>query len=154
MYCVALVDAFVTSRLNYCNSLRTCRRQQGTFEQTGVGTAFGGSSCHGKMEVRPDHRRHMAPRVPVRQRIDFKLGVLVFKCFRGDALSYLVESVSSVADQPNLRSHRSATRGDLKVPRTRTVKMGARRFNVSGLTLWNLLPLRSYFRICQDRTNI
>ena len=35
-----------------------CRHQQGTFEQAGVGIAFGGSSCHGKTEVRPNHQRH------------------------------------------------------------------------------------------------
>ena len=46
----------------------------------------------------------------------------------------------------HLRSHRSATRGDLMVPRTRTAKMGPRSFYVSGPTLWNSLPLelRSY----------
>ena len=89
---------------------------------------------------------HILPWLPVRQRIDFKLGILVFKCLRGDDPSYLVESVSSVADQPNRRSHRSATRGDLIVPRTRTVTMGPCSFYVSGSTLWNSLPLelRSY----------
>ena len=89
---------------------------------------------------------HILHWLPVRQRIDFKLGILVFKCLRGDDPSYLVESVSSVADQPNRRSHRSATRGDLIVPRTRTVTMGPCSFYVSGSTLWNSLPLelRSY----------
>ena len=58
------------------------------------------------------------------QRIDFKLDVLVFKCLCGNAPSYLVESVSAVADQPNLQSHWSATRGDPVVPGTQTVKMG------------------------------
>ena len=35
---------------------------------------------------------------------------------------------------------RSATHGDLLVPRTRTVTYGPRSFAVSGPTLWNTLP--------------
>ena len=38
--------------------------------------------------------------LPVRQRIDFKLGILAFKCLHGDAPSYLVESISLVAVNP------------------------------------------------------
>ena len=36
---------------------------------------------------------------------------------------------------------RSAARGNLAVPRTRTVRMGPRSFAVSGPTLWNSLPV-------------
>ena len=35
---------------------------------------------------------------------------------------------------------RSATHGDLQVPRTRTVTYGPRSFAVSGPTIWNTLP--------------
>jgi len=35
---------------------------------------------------------------------------------------------------------RSATHGDLLVPRTRTVTYGPRSFAVSGPTIWNTLP--------------
>jgi len=40
------------------------------------------------------------------------------------------------------RGHlRSAVRGDLAVPRSRTTRYGQRCFAVSGPTLWNTLPL-------------
>jgi len=38
------------------------------------------------------------------------------------------------------RYFRSATHGDLQVPRTRTVTYGPRSFAVSGSTVWNTLP--------------
>ena len=72
--------------------------------------------------------------LPVRQRIEFKLGIVAFKCLHGDAPPYLTESLS-------LQAHRSATRSDLVVPRTQTVKMGPQSFCVSGPMLWNSLPL-------------
>ena len=79
--------------------------------------------------------------LPVRQKIEFKLGILAFKCLHGDAPSYLTESLSKVAVNPALQAHRSATRDDLVVPQTRTVKMGPLSFCVSGPMLWNSLPL-------------
>ena len=148
--CAALVHAFVTSRLDYCSSLLAGINKELLNKLESV-LRSAARLAMGKRKFDPITKdmRDILHWLPVRQRIDFKLGVLVFKCLRGDApLSpfYLVESVSSVADQPNLRSHRSATRGDLVVPRTRTVKMGPRSFYVSGPTLWNSLPLelRSY----------
>src|SRR6218665_961313 len=45
---------------------------------------------------------------------------------------------------PHTSTHarlRSAARGELAVPRTRTVRMGPRNFAVSGPTLWNSLPV-------------
>ena len=63
---------------------------------------------------------------------------------RGSVLS---GRISVVGCRPtNFRSHRSATRGDLAVPRTRKVNMCPRSFYVAGPTLWNSLPfeLRSY----------
>ena len=145
--CAALVHAFVTSRLDYCNSLLAGINKELLNKLESV-LRSAARLAMGKRKFDPitEDMRDILHWLPVRQRIDFKLGVLVFKCLRGDAPSYLVESVSSVADQPNLRSHRSATRGDLVVPRTRTVKLGPRSFYVLGPTLWNslLLELRSY----------
>ena len=145
--CAALVHAFVTSRLDYCNSLLAGINKELLNKLESV-LRSAARLAMGKRRFDPITKdmRDILHWLPVRQRVDFKLGVLVFKCLRGDAPSYLVESVSSVADQPNLRSRRSATRGDLVVPRTRTVKMGPRSFYVSGPTLWNSLPLelRSY----------
>ena len=55
--------------------------------------------------------------------------------------SYLAEVRSPVSESASRGHLRSAARGDLAVPRSRTTRYGQRRFAVSGPTLWNLLPL-------------
>ena len=79
--------------------------------------------------------------LPVRQRIDYKLCVMVHNCLRGQAPSYLLEMLSTVASVPGLHGNRSAARGDLNIPRTKTVTFGPRSFEVAGPTLWNSLPV-------------
>ena len=63
-----------------------------------------------------------------------------FSCLRGEAPPYLSEMLSLVSDSGALRSHRSAARGDLIIPRTFTKTFGPRGFAVSGPTAWNALP--------------
>jgi hypothetical protein len=84
--------------------------------------------------------------LPVRSRIDFKLGLLVYKCLHGIAPVYLAEMLELKSDVPGLRCLRSAARGDLVVPRTLTKSFGPRSFSVSGPAFWNTLPdhLRDY----------
>ena len=79
--------------------------------------------------------------LPVRKRIEFKICTTVYKCLHGGAPPYLVEMMLPVTDTPALRCLRSATRGDLIIPSTETVRFGPRSFNVSGPTLWNSLPV-------------
>src|SRR6218665_2713497 len=78
--------------------------------------------------------------LPIRLRIQYKPGLLVYKCLRGgDAPSYLTDMISRVGkDSQRLRS---AAHGNLAVPPTRPVRMGPRSFAVSGPTLWNSLPV-------------
>jgi len=80
--------------------------------------------------------------LPVRERIDFKLCLLVYKCLHQLAAPYLESmifpvSACSVNTSPPIRS---AGQGDLTVPRTRTVGFGPRSFSVAGPSLWNTLP--------------
>ena len=70
---------------------------------------------------------HQLHWLPVRQRITFKLAMIIFKCLRGLAPSYLADAcipVSSVVGRWQLRS---ADSGTLVVPRTRTT-IGRRDF--------------------------
>ena len=62
------------------------------------------------------------------------------RCLRGEAPPYLTEMLSLVSSSDALRSHRSAARGDLIIPRTFTKTFGPRGFAVSGPTAWNSLP--------------
>ena len=81
--------------------------------------------------------------LPVKQRIDFKLGLLVYKCLHGEAPSYLVEMLEHKSDNPALlRLRNTATRrlGKLVVPRSRLKTLRPRSFATTGPSLWNSLP--------------
>ena len=78
--------------------------------------------------------------LPICQRILYKLSTIVYKCIHGAAPSYLTNLCVPVATNTSRRYLRSATHGDLQVPRTRTVTYGPRSFAVSGPTIWNTLP--------------
>ncbi len=78
--------------------------------------------------------------LPVAQRIDFKISLLMFRCLNDCAPSYLSELISRDSNCSAYRL-RSETRGDLLVPPTRTKTYGDRAFSVYGPRLWNSLPL-------------
>ena len=78
--------------------------------------------------------------LPIRSRIDFKLGLLVYKCLQGTAPGYLTEMLVQKSTVPALSRLRSTARGDLLVPRTKTKTIGPRSFATSGPALWNSLP--------------
>ena len=62
----------------------------------------------------------------------YKLSAIVYKCIHGAAPSYLTNLCVPVATNTSRRYLRSATHGDLLLPRTRTVTYGPRNFAVSG----------------------
>ena len=70
--------------------------------------------------------------LPIRQRVEFKLSVLVFNCLHNLAPSYLSIMCQLVADNAGRRHLRSAARGDLAVPAKRTLRYGPRSFAVAG----------------------
>jgi len=79
-----------------------------------------------------------------RERITFKLCLLVYKALNGMAPTYIQDlcvPVSSVSTRVALRS---AARGDLVVPRT-TLRIGNRAFSVAGPAMWNSLPTNIRF---------
>ena len=72
--------------------------------------------------------------------MEFKLSVLVFNCLHNLAPSYLSTMCQPVADNTGRHHLRSAARGDLAVPATRTLRYGPRSFAVAGPSTWNSLP--------------
>ena len=76
---------------------------------------------------------------PVKQRIQYKLGLLVYRCLHSLAPPYLSSLPTPVSSNEYSGRLRSAFRGNLTVPRTRSVRMGPRSFAVSGPELWNFL---------------
>jgi hypothetical protein len=135
-----LVCAFVLSRLDYCNAVlaglpaSTLQPLQKVLN----------SAARLVLNLRPGEPTTAALRqlhwLPVRQRIEYKLCLLVHLSINGQAPDYLLELLESVADMPGRASLRSVGRCSLNVPRTR-LKMGERAFSIAAPQAWNRLPL-------------
>ena len=137
-----LAQAFVGGRLDYCNSLlygvsgELLRRLQSV--QNAAARFITGTRKYD--HITPVLRSlHW---LPVRQRIIFKIATLMYRCLNGLAPSYLAADCTVVSAIPGRRQLRSATSGQLYIPRTRTVTFGPRSFKVCGPTIWNDLPAR------------
>jgi hypothetical protein len=134
-----LVHAFISSRLDYCNSLLSgiadglLRQLQSVQNAAARLVTATRKFDHIKPVLRGLHW------LPVRQRVTFKIALLVYKCLHGLAPSYLAEFCQPVSGIAGRQRLRSAVSGTLFVPRTRTV-FGARSFAVQGPAVWNGLP--------------
>ena len=78
--------------------------------------------------------------LPARFRPEFKICLFVRNCLIGTAPAYLQELCVAVSSSAGRRNLRSASRGDLVVPRADTTRFGLRGFSVSGPAIWNSLP--------------
>ena len=135
-----LVQAFISCRLDYCNSLLfgisdgLVRRLQ-SVQNAAARLVTGARWCD---HITPVLRQlHW---LPVRQRVVFKIAGLVHQSLGGLAPAYLADDcrlLSDVGRRP-LRSNSNDIR-KLLVPRTRN-KLGDRSFSAAGPRLWNDLP--------------
>ena len=135
--CRTLVQATVTSRLDYANALLygithalTSRLQK--LQNTAA-----------RVITRTRKREHITPVLkslhwlPVQYRPQFKVLTFTYKALAGTAPSYLCDLVE--LRQPS-RSLRSSSQSLLAVPHTRTAQYGDRCFRAAAATLWNQLP--------------
>ena len=131
---VTLINSLIVTRLDYCNSLLAgCSNHLVDKLQCVLNSAarviFGGDR-RGREHVTPFLRDRLHW-LRARERITFKLCLLVYKALNGMAPHYMQDlcvPVSSVSTRVALRS---AARGDLVVPRTR-LRLGNRAFSVAG----------------------
>jgi len=134
-----LVHAFISGRLDYCNSLLYGVSGQLLKKLQTVQNAAA------RVVTRTRKFDHITPVLhdlhwlPVAQRVCFKLALTVFKCLNGLAPSYLADVCIPVSSVAGRRQLRSADTRILDVPRTRTA-IGARNFAVAGPRVWNSLP--------------
>jgi len=137
-----MVHAFVTSRLDYCNSVLHRVSAANVHPLQNVLNAAA------QIILRKQKFDHITTDVrdwlhwlSIQQRIKYKVCVLVYKCLHQAASTYLAELCSPVSESASYGHLRSAARGDLAVPRSRTMRYGQWCFAVSGPALWNSLPL-------------
>ena len=94
-----------------------------------------------KYDYITDTMRYDLHWLPVRQRIQYKLCMLVSKCLRRTAPSYLTDKCIPVSSTAGRQHLRSAAHHDLTILRSRLARCGSRSFAASGPSLWNSLPL-------------
>ena len=76
----------------------------------------------------------------MRQRIEYKLAVLVYRCLHGSAPPYLASDLQRVADFGDRRRLRSSLTDALNVPSTRLSTVDDCAFPVAAARMWNSLP--------------
>ena len=128
-----LVHAFVSSRLDYCNSLLY---RIGDVLLTKLQTVQNAAAHVVTGTTKFDHITPVLRQLhwlPVRQQI-------TFKCLHGLAPSYLADVCTPVSSVVGRWQLRSANSGALVVPRIRTT-IGRRGFAVADPATWNRLPV-------------
>ena len=133
-----LIHAFISSRLDYCNSLFS------TLSCASLHRLQLVQNAAARLLTNTFRRSHITPVLaalhwlPVESRIIFKINVIAYKSIHGLAPDYISELL---IPKPNVRLLRSSNKGLLLVPRTKLKTKGDRAFAVVAPTLWNGLPL-------------
>ena len=137
----AVVHAFVSSRVDYCNSVFSLVRVKHLRPlQSVLNAAALFISRRRKYDHISDVVSGQLHWLPIAERIEYKLCILVYNCLHQLAPQYLVEMCKVASELPGCRNLRSASRGALIELRTKTSTYGQRSFAVCGTRTWNRLP--------------
>jgi hypothetical protein len=148
-----IIHAFVSSRLDYCNSLFSCLNKKELSRLQLV------QNCAARILTRTNKRTHISPILkqlhwlPVSYRIKFKILVLAFRALHGQAPSYFSDLIQPYTPA---RALNSVDQTLLKVPRTCFRTRGDRSFQAVAPRLWNDLPpsLRSIDSVDTFKSNL
>ncbi len=133
-----IVHTFVSSRINYCNSVYI-GITQGQLSRLQLV-----QNSAARFLTRTKKRERITPVLvslhwlPVEFRIEFKVLLMVFKALHGFSPKYIAELLIPYQNSRNLRSSNQMI---LHVPKTRLKSKGDRAFSVAAPRLWNLLPM-------------
>lgn len=133
-----VVHAFITTRVDYCNSLYCgiSKTQTAQLQLVQNAAARFLSNSRKSDHITPILRSlHW---LPINLRIDFKIILFVYKSISNQAPSYLSELLQPYTPS---RSLRSGDKNLLVVPHSRLKYRGDRAFSVAGPRLWNNLPI-------------
>ncbi len=134
----SVIHAFITSRLDYCNSLYV------GLDQSSLQRLQLVQNAAARLLTGTKKYEHITPVLaslhwlPVRFRIEFKILLIVFKILHGLAPAYLSELLHV---HTPVRALRSSNQVLLDVPRARLKNKGDRAFSVVAPKLWNSLPV-------------
>ena len=132
-----IIHAFISSRLDYCNSLFTCLNKSSIARLQLIQNAAA------RLLTRSRRSCHITPVLaalhwlPVAFRIHFKVLVTTFRALHGQAPAYLTDLVKWYDPTRTLRS---ANQGLLDPPQTNFITRGDRAFQAAAPNLWNALP--------------
>ena len=133
-----LVHAFITSRIDYCNSLlyglpnNQLAKIQRVLNASARLVCNAPRFCHITPIMRDLHW------LPIRARINFKVLLLTFKALYGLAPQYLQSLISVKTSCYNLRGSNTLL---LAMPSVKSkVTLGDRAFAIAAPLLWNSLP--------------
>ncbi len=133
-----IIHAFISSRLDYCNSLFTCLSNSSLKRLQVVQNAAA------KLLTKSSKRSHVTPTLislhwlPVKFRIHFKILIMVFRALHGESPVYIKGMLKPYNSIRNLRSSNQIL---LVVPRSRLKTKGDCAFEVVAPKLWKALPL-------------
>ena len=134
-----LVNALVTPKLDYCNSLLV------GLPKYLVNKLQRSQNAAARLIKRRSKRSHITPVLkelhwlPIRSRIMFKILLLIFKALNGLAPVYLRNMLHRYTPAQTLRSNELLS-GTLVVPRFKKLKHGGRAFSSVAPALWNSIP--------------
>jgi hypothetical protein len=134
-----LVQAFITSRLDYCNSLLAGLPRSSLDPLQRVQNAAAGLI----FQLGPQD--HVTPSLiqlhwlPVHYRVQFKLCSFMHSIHNGRSPAYLTDIVQATSTRSTRSGLRSAATTNYILPRLRT-KFGERAFSHAGPAAWNALP--------------
>ena len=133
-----LVHAFVTSRLDCCNSLLY------GIPSSEIAKLQRIQNSAARLVTRSKKYEHISPILrklhwlPIHQRINYKIALLTFKAIHGMAPTYISELISDYNPGRTLRSSSAPKLSHPKIPKT--AFYGDRSFSAAAPCVWNELP--------------
>ncbi len=133
-----LVHAFVTSRLDCCNSLLYGMPSSEIAKLQRV------QNSAARLVTRSKKYEHISPILrnlhwlPIHQRINYKIALLTFKAIHGMSPTYISELITEYKPGRVLRSSSAPLLCHPRIPKTNFY--GGRSFAVAAPTVWNNLP--------------